>query len=537
MKDYGIEKLGIQAKNVYRNLEAALLVEKSLARGEGMLASNGALSVQTGKYTGRSPFDKYIVDTEAVHDNIHWGDVNRPISREVFNQIKEDAIRYLEGEDVFLFDGYAGADAKYTRKFRVINEKAWQNLFIHNLLIRPTEDELDEFGEADYTILAVPGYQCDPKKYGIHSEAAIMIDYESHFAVIVGTSYAGEIKKTVFSIMNYVLPVEENVLPMHCSANMDPKSGDTAVFFGLSGTGKTTLSADPRRQLIGDDEHGWSEDGVFNIEGGCYAKCIDLEEADQPEIYHAIRFGSVLENVVLDESTHNPDFHDSKWTANTRVGYPVEYIRNAELDGKGGIPKVVIFLTADSFGVLPPISRLSKNAAMYHFVTGFTAKVAGTERGIKEPRPTFSTLFGEPFMPLPAARYAELLGERLEKYGTKVYLVNTGWTGGAYGTGSRIKLKYTRAMIQAALNGNLENVKYIHDDRFNLDIPVSCPNVPSEMLNPRNTWKSGLEYDQQADQLALMFQENFQSKYPDMRSEIAGAGPYVADFASENVAM
>ena len=537
MKEYGIDRLGIHARNVYHNLEAPLLVEQALMRGEGILSSTGALSVETGKYTGRSPYDKYIVDSEGVHDNINWGSVNRPIERNVFDQIKADMIQYLEGKDVFLFDGFAGADEKYSRNFRVINEKAWQNLFIHNLLIRPSQEQLQDFEDADYTILAVPGFQCDAEKYGIHSEAAIMIDYEAHFAIIAGTSYAGEIKKTVFSIMNYVLPVEENILPMHCSSNMDPESGETAVFFGLSGTGKTTLSADPTRQLIGDDEHGWSKDGVFNIEGGCYAKCIDLEEEEQPEIYHAIRFGSVLENVVLDQHSHVADYHDSELTANTRVGYPVDFISNAELDGKGSIPKVVIFLTADSFGVLPPISRLSKNAAMYHFVTGFTAKVAGTERGIKEPVPTFSTLFGEPFMPLRAEKYADLLGERLEKYGTKVYLVNTGWTGGSYGTGSRIKLRYTRAMIHAALDGMLDEVEYTHDSRFNLDVPKACPGVPKEMLNPRNTWKSGLAYDQQADKLAQKFQDNFQTKYPDIRPEIAEAGPYVQDMEEEVVAI
>lgn len=537
MQTYGIEQLGIQAKKVYRNLNAPELVEKALANGEGVLSSTGALSVKTGKYTGRSPYDKFIVDTEGVHDLIHWGDVNRPIARRVFNQIKEDMIQYLCGKEVYVFDGFAGADEKYTRRIRVINEKAWQNLFIRNLLVRPTEEQLENYGEADYTILAAPDFKCDPAKYGIHSEAAIIIDYEAHFVIIAGTSYAGEIKKSVFSLMNFVLPVEENVLPMHCSANMDPETGETAVFFGLSGTGKTTLSADPERMLIGDDEHGWSEDGVFNIEGGCYAKCIDLTEEDQPEIYHAIRFGSVLENVILEDNTREPDYADQTLTANTRVGYPIDYIPNAELAGKGGIPKVVIFLTADSFGVLPPISRLSTNAAMYHFVTGFTAKVAGTERGIKEPKPTFSTLFGEPFMPLRAEKYAELLGKRLRKYGTKVYLVNTGWTGGAYGTGSRIKLRYTRAMIHAALNGELEKVEYIHDPLFNLDIPKSCPDVPAKMLNPRNTWKKGADYDAQARKLAGMFQANFETKYPGIRAEIAEAGPHIENMEDEFCAI
>ena len=421
-------------------------------------------------------------------------------------------IEYLNGKEVFVFDGFAGADSKYTRKIRVINEKAWQNLFIHNLLIRPTEEQLEEYGEADFTILAVRGSSAMRRSTAFIRKRRLSSITMHTLSSLPEPAMRERLKKSVFSIMNYVLPVEDNVLPMHCSSNMDPETGETAVFFGLSGTGKTTLSADPARKLIGDDEHGWSDDGVFNIEGGCYAKCIDLEEEEQPEIYHAIRFGSVVENVVLDHETREADYSDRELTPNTRVGYPINFIDNAEISGKGGIPKVVIFLTADSFGVLPPISRLSKNVAMYQFVTGFTAKVAGTERGIKEPQPTFSTLFGEPFMPLRAECYAEMLGERLEKYGTKVYLVNTGWTGGAYGTGSRMKLKYTRAMIHAALEGKLDDVEYVHDDLFNLDIPQSCPDVPAEIMNPRDTWKDKQAYDLQARELAKMFQDNFEKK-------------------------
>ena len=325
--------------------------------------------------------------------------------------------------------------------------------------------------------------------------------------------------------MNYIMPVEENILPMHSSSNMDPETHETAVFFGLSGTGKTTLSADPKRMLIGDDEHCWTPDGVFNIEGGCYAKCIDLKEENEPEIFRAIKFGSLCENVIIDPETRIPDYSDKSITENTRVGYPVDYIPNAQIPGVGGIPKVVIFLTADAFGVLPPISKLSREAAMYHFVTGFTSKLAGTERGITEPQPTFSTLFGEPFMPLDASVYANMLGERIDKYGTKVYLVNTGWTGGPYGTGSRMKLKYTRAMVTAALNGELEKVEYKHDDRFNLEIPVSCPEVPSEILDPKETWADKAAYDEQAKKLAKMFSDNFSKKYPHMPANIAGAGP------------
>ena len=526
MNTYGLEKLGItEPKIVYRNLEPAVLTEKALARGEGQLTATGALAVLTGKYTGRSPKDKFIVDSEGVHDKIAWGSVNVPTTRETYQAIRKEMIEYLNGKEVYIFDGFAGADQKYTRKFRIVNELASQNLFIHQLLIRPTKEQLEAFGDADFTIIAAPGYKCDPEKFGINSEAAIIIDYEAHEAIIAGSQYSGEIKKTVFSVMNYIMPVEENILPMHSSSNMDPETHETAVFFGLSGTGKTTLSADPKRMLIGDDEHCWTPDGVFNIEGGCYAKCIDLKEENEPEIFRAIKFGSLCENVIIDPETRIPDYSDKSITENTRVGYPVDYIPNAQIPGVGGIPKVVIFLTADAFGVLPPISKLSREAAMYHFVTGFTSKLAGTERGITEPQPTFSTLFGEPFMPLDASVYANMLGERIDKYGTKVYLVNTGWTGGPYGTGSRMKLKYTRAMVTAALNGELEKVEYKHDDRFNLEIPVSCPEVPSEILDPKETWADKAAYDEQAKKLAKMFSDNFSKKYPHMPANIAGAGP------------
>lgn len=526
METYGIEKLGIIGpKAVYRNLSPAKLTEAAVMRGEGTLSSTGALVVTTGKYTGRSPEDKFIVDTPAIHDDIAWGKINRPISREKFDAIKGKAAAYLQNREVFIFDGMAGADPKYTKKFRIVNERASQNLFIHQLLIRPTEEGLKNYGEPDYTILCVPGFKCDPVVDGVHSEAAIMIDYEAHMIVIVGSAYSGEIKKSVFSTMNFIMPKEKNVLPMHCSANMDPETGDTAVFFGLSGTGKTTLSADPSRKLIGDDEHGWSDNGIFNFEGGCYAKCINLDSENEPDIYGAIKFGSLVENVVMNPETREFDFNDGSLTENTRVGYPVDYINNAAIPGVGGIPKVVIFLTADAFGVLPPISRLNENAAMYHFVTGFTSKLAGTERGVKEPQPTFSTLFGAPFMPLNASKYAEMLGEKIEKYNTKVYLVNTGWSGGSYGTGSRMKLRYTRAMITAALDGTFDKAEYKHNDLFNLDVPQSCPNVPDEIMNPRDTWKDKKAYDETANKLAKMFQDNFAAKYPDMPKNIAEAGP------------
>ena len=522
MKDYLSQ---IKAKNVFKNLSPAVLAEEAVKRNEGIFTETGALLVKTGKYTGRSPKDKYIVDSAAVHDKIAWGSVNVPTTRETFEKIRDQIIEFLENKDIFVFDGYAGADVKHRRKFRIINELASQNLFIHQLLVRPNDDELKNFGEPDWTILVAPGLKLDAAKLGINSEAAIMIDYENTTAVIAGSAYSGEIKKSVFSIMNYIMPVEDNILPMHCSSNMDKETGETAVFFGLSGTGKTTLSADPNRKLIGDDEHGWSDEGVFNFEGGCYAKCIDLKEENEPEIYHAIRFGALVENVVIDEKTRKCDYSDKSITENTRVGYPVDYISNSQIPGVGGIPKVVVFLTADAFGVLPPISRLNKNAAMYHFVTGFTSKLAGTERGVTEPQPTFSTLFGEPFMPLPAEKYAEMLGERLDKYNTKVYLVNTGWTGGPYGVGNRMKLKYTRAMVTAALNGSIEKSEFIHDELFNLDIPKTISDCPSDILNPKDTWADKNAYDEQAKKLAHMFKENFDKKYPNMPSEIKNAGP------------
>lgn len=527
----------MNAKAVYRNLSPAVLTEKALQRGEGVLSDTGALVVKTGKYTGRSAQDKFIVDTPDVHDQIAWGKVNVPISREKFNAIKAKVIAYLQNREIFVFDGMAGADKAYTKKFRIVNELASQNLFIRDLLIRPTDEELENYGEPDYTIIAAPGFKCVPEIDGTHSEAAIMIDYSAHMIIICGTQYAGEIKKSVFSTMNFVLP-QEGILPMHCSANMDPETHETAVFFGLSGTGKTTLSADPKRKLIGDDEHGWSDNGVFNMEGGCYAKCIDLVEEEQPEIYHAIKFGSLVENVVIDPETRKPDYMDGSLAINSRVGYPIEYIPNAAIPGVGGTPKVVIFLTCDSFGVLPPISRLSKEAAMYQFVTGFTSKVAGTEIGVTEPVPTFSTLFGEPFMPMKAEKYADMLGERIEKYNTKVYLVNTGWVSGPAvdpKTGEknkRMKLSFTRAMVTAALNDayEKEGVKFEHNDQFNLDIPTSvpgAPEIPTEMMNPRNLWADKNAYDEQANKLAQMFVDNFTKKYPDMDAKIVAAGPKV----------
>ncbi|MGI5976405.1 MAG: phosphoenolpyruvate carboxykinase (ATP) [Candidatus Limivicinus sp.] len=514
--------LGIAGDGIaYRNLAPAQLVMKALERGEGTLSDTGALVVKTGKYTGRSPKDKFIVDTPAVHDEIAWGKINVPIERAKYQAIKAKLLAYLENKEVFVFDGYAGADPKYTQGFRIVNELASQNLFIHQLLIRPTEEQLDSY-VPDFTVYCAPGFKCIPELDGVHSEAAIIIDYEAHEVVIAGSGYAGEIKKSVFSVMNYVLP-KNGILSMHCSANIGDK-GDSAVFFGLSGTGKTTLSADPNRKLIGDDEHGWSDDGVFNIEGGCYAKCIDLDPAHEPEIFNAVKFGALLENVIVDE-TGKPDFFDGSLTENTRAGYPVYHIPNAAVPGVGGQPKTIIFLTADAFGVIPPISKLDNDMAMYHFVSGYTSKLAGTERGITEPVTTFSTLFGAPFFPLNPSVYATMLGEKLKKTGANVFLVNTGWCGGAAGTVPRMKLKYTRAMVTAALNGELDKVEYELDPIFNVNIPKTCPNVPSEILNPRNVWKSEEDYLASAKTLAKKFRDNFAEKYPDMPANIVNAGP------------
>ncbi len=521
METYGLEKLGIiNAEAVYRNLTPAQLTEHALRRCEGTLSGTGALVVKTGKYTGRSANDKFIVDTPSVHDEIAWGKVNRPIDKERYEQIKGKVIAYLQGKELFIFDGFAGADPKYTKSFRIINELASQNLFIHQLLRRPTAEQLQDFKE-DYTIIAAPGFKCIPEIDGTRSEAAIIVDYEAREVLICGSRYAGEIKKSVFSVMNYILP-KMGVFPMHCSANIGEK-GDSAVFFGLSGTGKTTLSADPNRKLIGDDEHGWADDSVFNFEGGCYAKCINLSPEGEPEIYNAIKFGSLVENVVMDPETREFDFFDDSLAVNSRVGYPIEYIPNAELSGMSpSVPKTVIFLTADAYGVLPPISKLDRNQAMYYFVSGFTSKVAGTEIGITEPVPTFSTCFGEPFLPLDPSVYAAMLAEKVEKSGANVYLVNTGWNG----TGKRMKLSYTRAMITAALTGEIEKGEFTVDKTFGVSVPTHIEGVPSELLNPENTWEDKAAYAASCEKLANSFTENFK-KYDHMSAEVVAAGPKV----------
>ena len=511
--------LGItNPKAVYRNLTPAQLTEWALCRGEGTLSNTGALVVKTGKYTGRSANDKFIVDEPNVHDEIAWGKVNRPTTREMFNALWGKVMSYLQNRDIFVFDGMAGADPKYTKRFRVVNELASQNLFIHQLLRRPSAEELADFAE-DYVIVAAPGFKAVPAVDGTNSEAAILVDFDAKRVLICGTQYAGEIKKSVFTVMNYILP-KEGVFPMHSSANVG-KDGDSAVFFGLSGTGKTTLSADPNRFLIGDDEHGWADDSVFNFEGGCYAKCIDLSPEGEPEIYNAIKFGALVENVVMDPETREFDFHDDSLAVNSRVGYPIEYIDNAVLSGKSSsVPSVVIFLTADAYGVLPPISKLNAKQAMYYFVSGFTSKVAGTEIGVTEPVPTFSTCFGEPFMPLDPSVYAKMLEEKVIKAGTRVYLVNTGWNG----TGKRMKLAYTRAMVTAALTGEIEKANFVTDPTFGVEVPTEIANVPSELLIPENTWADKDAYKAACKKLAESFVKNFK-KYTKMPADVVEAGP------------
>ncbi|MGE7119107.1 phosphoenolpyruvate carboxykinase (ATP) [Peribacillus sp. NPDC046944] len=515
----------LAGNNVQTQLSVPQLVEKVLSRNEGVLTSTGAVKAETGKYTGRSPKDKYIVEEASVKDKIDWGPVNQPISEEVFNKLYSKVVDYLKTkEEVFVFKGFAGADESSRLPIRVVNEYAWHNLFAHTLFIRPNDEELRGH-EAEFTILSAPNFKADPTVDGTQSETFIMVSFERRTILIGGTEYAGEMKKSIFSIMNYLLP-EEEILPMHCSANVG-REGDVALFFGLSGTGKTTLSADTNRKLIGDDEHGWSSNGVFNIEGGCYAKTINLSREKEPQIFDAIRFGAVLENVVVDPETRVADYDDSSLTENTRAAYQMQAIDNIVNPSIAGHPNTIIFLTADASGVLPPISKLSKEQAMFHFLSGYTSKLAGTERGVTSPEATFSTCFGSPFLPLPATRYAEMLGEKIDEHDAKVYLVNTGWTGGAYGTGSRMKLAYTRAMIQAALEGELANIETVQDDIFGLNIPVHVPGVPDEVLQPIKTWADPAAYTKSAKDLAAQFRANFK-KFGSVPNEIEELGGPIA---------
>ncbi|HLR62712.1 MAG TPA: phosphoenolpyruvate carboxykinase (ATP) [Lentibacillus sp.] len=508
--------------NIQTNLAVPTLVEKILERNEATLSATGAVCASTGMYTGRSPKDKFIVQDDICEDFIEWGDVNRPIDEESFDNLFRKVTAYLHDKnELFHFRGFAGADPNHRLPIEVINEYAWHNLFARQLFITPTDEEFAAH-QSDFTVIYAPTYKADPAVDGTNSETFILVSFKKRIVLIGGTQYAGEIKKSIFSVMNYILP-QNNILSMHCSANVG-QEGDVALFFGLSGTGKTTLSADPYRRLIGDDEHGWSSNGVFNIEGGCYAKCINLSQKKEPQIYNAIRFGSVLENVILDESSREPDYDDTSLTENTRAAYPLENIDNIVSPSIAGHPNTIIFLTADASGTLPPISRLTKEQAMYHFLSGYTSKLAGTERGVTQPQATFSACFGSPFLPLAPATYAEMLGEKIDQYNSSVFLVNTGWTGGSYGVGQRMKLSYTRAMVHSALEGELNNIETVTDDIFGLEAPMHVPGVPDEVLVPRNTWADKEAYDAEAKALAMKFHENF-SKFNHASEEIRNAGP------------
>jgi phosphoenolpyruvate carboxykinase (ATP) len=516
-----LEKMDIRLGKLHRNLSVPSLIEIAIYRKEGNLSSTGAFSVKTGKFTGRSPDDKYIVDDEYTHNSVDWGKVNHSISEENFDKIFTRMKKYIEGKEFFVFDGFVGADNNSRLPIRVITDKAWHTLFATQIFIRPTLRELESH-EPEFTLLSVNDFRAVPELEGTRTETFIIINFKKRIVLLGSTSYAGEIKKAMFSVMNYILPTK-GIFPMHCSANVGNR-GDTALFFGLSGTGKTTLSADRYRHLVGDDEHGWSDDGIFNFEGGCYAKCINLKKENERQIWDAIRFGSVMENVILNSYTREPDFADGSLTENTRVVYPLDFIPGAIIPSIAGHPNVIIFLTADAFGVMPPIAKLTKEGAMYHFMSGYTSKLAGTERGITEPKETFSQCFGAPFMPLHAREYAKMLGQKISKHNAKVYLINTGWSGGPYGVGKRMDLIYTRAMVTAALNGELEKAFFKHNNIFNLDIPTSCPGVPSEILDPRNTWSDKNKYDLSANRLAALFVKNFQ-KFGEVSKEIRNAGP------------
>lgn len=519
-----ISDFGIRPSDVHRNLSSAELVDASVRNNDGTITSTGSLAVKTGKYTGRSPDDRYIVIDDLTRDSVDWGKINHPFPSDKFDSLFERMKEFVSGRDLYVFDGFAGADKNNRLAIRVINDKPWQSLFARQLFIRPDDAEL-ECHKPEFTLMCINGFESVPETDGTNSNVFILINLTRKLVLIGGTKYAGEMKKSIFSVMNFILPPRDT-FPMHCSANIG-KDGDTALFFGLSGTGKTTLSADSNRMLIGDDEHGWSDDGTFNFEGGCYAKCINLTEVSEPQIWNAIKSGAVLENVVIDPNTLKPDFDDSRLTENTRAAYPLDYIPGAVFPSIGGHPRTIIFLTADAYGVLPPISRLTTEGAMFHFMSGYTSKLAGTERGIKEPKPVFSECFGAPFMPRPASVYAKMLGDRIRKHNATVYLINTGWSGGPYGLGRRIKLQYSRAMVTAALTGELDDIEYTHNRLFNLNVPLRCPGVPDGILDPRNTWQEKDTYDLSAQNLARMFVDNFE-KFPDADPQIVSAGPQVA---------
>ncbi len=503
-----LNDLGIEPAQIHANLSPAELIEHAVRRGEGHLTDSGALNALTGSRTGRSPCDRFIVPEPSRNDHISWGPINQRMDSATFDRLMERVRGHFRERELFVFDGAACADPAYRLPVRVVTERAWQALFAHNLLLRLPREARAGF-VPQLTILNACELKADPPRDQTHSDVFIVLNLERRLVLIGGTHYAGEMKKSVFSYLNYLLP-SQGVFPMHCAANMG-SDGDIALFFGLSGTGKTTLSADPKRRLIGDDEHGWSDQGVFNIEGGCYAKTIRLSQTGEPQIWNAIRFGCVLENVVINPETRRPLFDDDRITENTRAAYPVHFIDNCEPSGRGNHPKNIFFLTCDAFGVLPPVSRLTADQALYHFLSGYTAKVAGTETGITEPKATFSTCFAAPFLPLHPNRYAEMLRQKLDAHGSTVWLVNTGWTGGPFGKGSRMKLNYTRAMLHAALQGKLEGIPFSTDPIFGLQTPSSCPDVPAELLNPRAAWPDKTEYDRQARHLADLFRQNFSS--------------------------
>ncbi|WP_299876271.1 phosphoenolpyruvate carboxykinase [uncultured Sulfitobacter sp.] len=518
LEDQQITGLG----NVYYNLIEPALIEIALRRGEGTLGKGGTFLVTTGKFTGRSPKDKHVVKSASVADTIWW-DNNAAMSEEGFDALYTDMVAHMQGGEYFVQDLVGGADPRHAINVRMVTEMAWHGLFIRHMLRRPERAELDEF-IADYTVINCPSFKADPEKHNCRSETVIAMNFDRKMILIGGTEYAGENKKSVFTLLNYLLP-ENGIMPMHCSANHAHNNPvDTAVFFGLSGTGKTTLSADPARTLIGDDEHGWSDNGTFNFEGGCYAKTINLSEEAEPEIYATTRkFGTVIENMVFDPETKELDFDDSSLTANMRCAYPLEYISNASAKAVGGHPKNIIMLTCDAFGVLPPIARLTPAQAMYHFLSGFTSKVAGTERGVTEPEPTFSTCFGAPFMPRRPEVYGNLLREKIAQHGATCWLVNTGWTGGAYGTGSRMPIKATRALLTAALEGDLADVQYRKDPNFGFDVPVAVEGVPDILLDPRRTWDNPESYDRQAAKLVGMFSDNFAQYLPFIDDDVKAA--------------
>jgi phosphoenolpyruvate carboxykinase (ATP) len=520
-----LSALGLRVANsIHYQLSPQELVQDTLRLGEGVLNDTGALVVRTGSFTGRCPKDRYIIKDEISANTVNWNDFNLPMDENHFNLIRKKITACLSTRpELWIRDCYACADERYRMNIRVVTEKPWSNLFACNMFLRPKEEELEAF-DPEWNILCAPSLQLDPAECGTRQGNAVVVSFKHKVILIAGTGYTGEIKKGIFSVLNYILPQNKAVLSMHCSANMGTR-GDTALFFGLSGTGKTTLSADPARKLIGDDEHGWAEDLVFNFEGGCYAKTIDLCAEKEPEIFHAIRSGALVENTTFVPGSNTIDFCSKKITENTRVSYPLDYISNALEPSVGGIPENIFFLTCDAYGVLPPISKLTPAQAMYQFISGYTAKVAGTEAGVTEPKATFSACFGAPFLPLHPGKYAAMLGEKMKKHRVNVWMVNTGWSGGGYGVGNRMKLSYTRAMIGAALEGRLSETRFEADPVFGVLVPVSCPDLPSEILNPRNTWADKKAYDEAAKNLAGQFISNFEKYADGVSNEILVAGP------------